>query len=240
VTRIAFELGRGVPPPPDRRIRRVQASDRPTTFRRQFGDPLLMRPFEVTATILGSAREDRRECLQGASSSHRATRQSGSPLHGHLPGSSLRLVATPQHGQHGRPRLSHSTEDAGTGSPAQPVTAEPQRNHSLVSRHPRPAPSAQPRVHRRAAPLALLSSNPRRAVVQPALRPTPLYTTQQPRTAPPRPRKHCHPGWERSRSLLGGKPLRCRLSTRTLQRYRAGSSAIAARAFSRPNPVVAN
>src|SRR5205807_6152483 len=129
----------------------------------------------------------------GAASSHRVTRQSGSPLPGHLLGSSLRLVATPQHGQHGRPPPSPSTEDAGTGSPAQPVTAEPRRNHSLASRHPRPAPSAQPCVHRRAEPLALLSRHPRRVVAQPALRPTPLYTTQQPMTAPPPPRKHCHP-----------------------------------------------
>jgi hypothetical protein len=167
-------------------------------------------PRDPIGPILGSERAARRECLPGAASSHRVTRQSASPLPRHLPASSLRLVAIPQHGQHGRPPPSPSTEDAGTESPVQPVTAEPQRNHSLASRHPRPAPSAQPRVNRRAAPHALLSRHPRPAVAQPAPHPTPLDTTQQPRTAPPRPHKHCHPGYERSRSLLRGG----RLSTR--------------------------
>src|SRR5262249_40114889 len=155
--------------------------------------------------------------LQGDSSSRRVTRQSASPLPGHPLASSLRLVATPQHGQHARPPPSPSTEDAGTGSPAQPVTVEPQRKHSLASRHPRSALSLQPRVHRQAAPPALLSPHPTRAVAQPALRPRSLYTTQRPRTAPPRPRNTAIPRWERSRSLLRGlSPLhpKCDATTR--------------------------
>ena len=88
-----------------------------------------------------------------------------------------------------------------SGVPATVMPRRPTRSPRVIRdprlQHNRPSVVEPHRSH-------FLPSHPRRAVAQPALRPTPLYTTQQPRTAPPPPRKHCHPGWECSPSLLRG------------------------------------